>query len=106
MNRTAVYKTPQFVAALVGGWLVLAGTFGLIAQRETAQPNSPSARSGNTSLRVVPGTRKPAPSASTQLQGAGGLQGQASSSLQEPGVAEQLQPNAKTDRFTEPNVVQ
>lgn len=104
MNRTAVYKTPQFLITLIGGWLIIFGTLNLLAANTPNSVNQP-ANPNQTRLQVKPGRGAPS-GASQQLQGAGGLQGQAPGDLQQSGVAERLQPNAKTDTFPETNDVQ
>lgn len=95
MNRTATYKTPQFAISLVGCWLVIVGLIGWPADTISGPVDSPQA-GDDTVLQVLPGTRQPS-STIDELQGAQGLQGQAPARLHQPDVAEQLQPNAKTD---------
>lgn len=106
MKHTIKFSSPQFITALIGSWLVIAGLTGLIARSDAdSTQNNSTGTNANTTLRVVPGTQRPA-SSIQQLQGAQGLQGQSQGGLQQPGVADQLQPNAKTDTFTETDDVQ
>lgn len=106
MNRSPVYKTPQFLLAMIGGWLILAGVVGgLVGGNDLTGSPLPSQTNQPTSIKVVPASGLPA-SGINQLQGAGGLQRQSSGSLQRSGIADHLQPNAKTDAFSETNEVQ
>jgi hypothetical protein len=105
MNRTEVYKTPQFAATLLGLWFILAGIVGLINTNNHIQGQSINGPSSNNQLQVKPAFQQPT-STIDNLQGARSLQGQLNSNLQESDNLNNLQPNARQSDLPSTNILQ
>ena len=101
-RRQPPLRTVQFWLSLAGGWLLLTGLVGGLAEgRQPDISENPIVSPGGTSLRVTEGRQQPG-SVVDQLQNAGGLQRQTGPGLQQPTGADTLQPNAKTDSLDSP----
>lgn len=106
MNEAKIsYRTVQLFVTFIGSWLIIAGGVGYLNSIGSTVENKPKTYSNSQNLKVEVSSQQPS-STINNLQGAGNLQSQGLSDLQNSSVTDQLQPNAKTDNFSTTKSVQ